>query len=207
MQRPSCIRHGLEAWLRGKRRSCFLRCGDNADLNKCLCARVCCDWWCPDSRVECFGIWWCQLVGNRAVLIEILQPHHSPDMDNQNENRADQVNTTLRKCQTRDTSDKVKVRILTFAVMFFFSGRSWRSLALPLHVCSGSLFKGSLTLLSLGTSVLGLHVCLHVRISHKILVRPERASGHGDPVSCRRGTAPLELDDRGHGLGHLPRRL
>ena len=40
----------------GKRRPCWLKCGDDADLNKCLCARVSCDWWCPDSRVECFGI-------------------------------------------------------------------------------------------------------------------------------------------------------
>ena len=51
------------------------------------------------------------------------------------------------------------------------------------------------------TSVLGIHVCLHVRISHQIPVRPERTSGHGDPVSCRRGRAPLELDGWSRGLG------
>ena len=34
------------------------------------------------------------MVGHRVVLIETLLPHHSPDLDNQNDNRADQINAT-----------------------------------------------------------------------------------------------------------------
>ena len=74
------------------------------------------------------------------------------------------------------------------------------TLALPLHVCSGSLFEGSLTLLSPGRRSWGrvLRARAHLTAT---LVGPERTTGHGDPVSGRRGRAPLELDGWRRGLG------
>ena len=67
------------------------------------------------------------------------------------------------------------------------------TLALPLHVCSGSLFEGSLTLLSPGRRSWGRVLRARAYLS-ATLVGPERTTGHGDPVSGRRGRAPLELD-------------
>ena len=72
----------------------------------------------PRFQSGVFRHWWSQLVGHRVVLIETLQPHHSPDMGSQNDNRADQVNATVKQyLKTRDTLDSQN---LDFAVMFFF---------------------------------------------------------------------------------------
>ena len=43
--------------------------------------------------------------------------------------------------------------------------------------------------------------CVHVRIFPPDTCRTQRTTGHGDPVSGRRGGAPLELDGWSRGLG------
>ena len=74
----------------------------------------------PRFQSGVFRHWWCQLVGHRVVLIETLQPHHNPDMDNQNDNRADQVNATIKTyLKTQDTSDKDNFLILILLQCFF----------------------------------------------------------------------------------------
>ena len=80
------------------------------------------------------------------------------------------------------------------------SCRFGRSLALPLHVCSGSLFKGSLTLLSPGRRSWGRVLRARPYIPPDTC-RTRRTSRHRDPISGRRGRAPLELDGWSRGLG------
>ena len=61
-----------------------------------------------------FRHWWCQLVGNRVVLIETLQPinpRHSPGMDNQNDNNADQVNATMGEVCVKNKTPQGKVEV------------------------------------------------------------------------------------------------
>ena len=47
----------------------------------------------------------------------------------------------------------------------------------------------------------GEESCVHVRISPPDTCRTRRTSGYGDPISGRRGRAPLELDGWSRGLG------
>ena len=80
------------------------------------------------------------------------------------------------------------------------SCRFGRSLALPLHVCSGSLFEGSLTLLWPGHRSWARFLRGRAYIPPDTC-RTRRTSRHRDPIAGRRGTASWELACRSHGLG------